>query len=77
MPENTHIKVKDGIIKICDFAFSGCTSLTNIELPAATTIGGYAFNKCYNLISMTIGTCYGYNPYSTYNNIYSYLLYGL
>jgi hypothetical protein len=36
-------------------AFSGCTSLASITLPASVTqIGGYAFSGCTSLASITL-----------------------
>ena len=35
-------------------AFYGCTSLTSVELPAATTIGDNAFYECTSLTSVEL-----------------------
>jgi hypothetical protein len=40
---------------ISEFAFSGCTSLTNVTIPSSvTSIGGSAFAFCESLTSVTI-----------------------
>lgn len=40
---------------IYDYAFSGCTNLTRIEIPnSVTSIGNYAFRYCEGLTSITI-----------------------
>jgi hypothetical protein len=45
----------DGITSIGDFAFSGCTGLTSINIPAGVVgIGEYAFQSCYRLTSISI-----------------------
>ena len=44
MPEGTSITIKDGTKGITSHAFSGCSGLTNINIPnSVTSIGGYAF----------------------------------
>ena len=41
---------------ICDYAFSGCTSLTSLIIPdSVTSIGSRAFYECSKLTSVTIG----------------------
>ncbi|MCD7796516.1 MAG: leucine-rich repeat domain-containing protein, partial [Clostridiales bacterium] len=48
--------VKDGTTLIADDAFSGCSSLTNVEIPESVEyIGNYAFYNCTGLTSATIG----------------------
>ena len=43
------------ITSIGDYAFSGCTGLSNVTIPSSvTSIGRYAFNKCTGLTSVTI-----------------------
>ena len=44
------------VTSIGNFAFDGCTGLTNITIPdSVTNIGGYAFYDCPSLTSATIG----------------------
>lgn len=45
----------DGLTKIKDYAFSGCASLTSIDLPnSVTNIGDAAFKNCSSLSNITI-----------------------
>ena len=44
------LTIPNGITKINDYAFAGCTSITSIILPnSVTAIGENAFSYCYNL----------------------------
>ncbi len=45
----------DGALtSIGSFAFSSCTSLTSIDLPACTSIGSFAFSGCTSLTSIKL-----------------------
>jgi len=47
--------IPDSVTKIGDFAFAGCTSLTNITIGSnVTSIGGFAFELCTGLNSIVI-----------------------
>lgn len=47
--------IPEGTTIIKDYAFDGCTNLTNITLPnSVTKIGGWAFHNCINITSITI-----------------------
>jgi hypothetical protein len=46
----------NGITTVGNYAFSGCTGLTTISLPAATDIGSYAFYGCTGLTTVTLPT---------------------
>ncbi len=49
------IVIPDGVISICNYAFSSCTSLASITIPdSVISIGGYAFYGCTSLASITI-----------------------
>lgn len=50
----TSVILPDSIDAIGDYAFSGCTSLTSIDLKGCKTIGRSAFNLCESLASITI-----------------------
>jgi hypothetical protein len=40
--------------KVGNCAFRGCSSLTSVSLPSATSIGYYAFSQCYSLTSVSL-----------------------
>lgn len=44
----------DVLTKIGGYAFAGCTTLTEVELPNVTTIGLYPFHKCTSLKSINM-----------------------
>ena len=47
--------IPDSVTSIGWYAFSGCTSLTNITIPdSVTSIGWYAFSGCTSLTNITI-----------------------
>lgn len=49
------VVIPDGVTSIGDYAFSRCTSLTNIKIPnSVTSIGDWAFSDCTSLTSITI-----------------------
>ena len=49
------LKVADGVTSVGDFAFSGCTKLASVTLPASVTrIGEKAFWSCHALTAITL-----------------------
>ena len=47
--------VADGVTSVGDFAFSGCTKLASVTLPASVTrIGEKAFWSCHALTAITL-----------------------
>lgn len=45
-----NLEISDGITKIGDYSFCGCSSITNVEMPkSVTVIGEQAFSNCTNL----------------------------
>ncbi len=56
MPEGTNIILREGTLGISDYAFSGCSGLTSIDIPnSVTSIGDGAFYQCSGLTSINIG----------------------
>ena len=50
-----HNGVTYSVTSIENFAFEGCSSLTNVTIPnSVTSIGSYAYSRCYELTSITI-----------------------
>lgn len=48
--------IPDGVTKIGDYAFTGCSGLLSITIPnSVTSIGDWVFNGCSELTSITIG----------------------
>ena len=46
----TEITIPEGVTRIGDYAFSGCSSLTSITIPnSVTSIGESVFSNCNNL----------------------------
>ena len=44
------IRIPEGVIRINEYAFRNCESLTGITIPASvTSIGDYAFENCDDL----------------------------
>ena len=51
----TSVEIENGITSICNFAFSGCESLSSITISdSVTRIGDSAFDSCTGLTSITI-----------------------
>ena len=49
------VEIPNNVTTIGDYAFNGCTGLTNITLPdSLTTINQYAFNGCTGLTNITL-----------------------
>ena len=54
--EAKEIKIPEGVTKIGDDAFSGCTNLENVDIPDSVTEIGYAaFRFCENLTELVLG----------------------
>ena len=54
-PQVTNYIIGDNVTSIGDYAFSGCTNLTSIEIPNGVTgIGDYAFYDCPSLMSIEL-----------------------
>ena len=53
---DTTVELRENTVGIADYAFEGCSTLTNITIPDSTiSIGKYAFWNCSNLRSVSIG----------------------
>jgi len=61
------VNLSEGLEKISGWAFKGCTSLTQITIPASVTWGGAneTFKNCINLKTVT---CLGTTPPTLYAN---------
>ena len=54
--DRTKSKLFDNnICAVGSYAFRGCTNLTSVDLPVATSIRGSAFSDCTNLASLILG----------------------
>lgn len=52
----TDITIPDGVVEIKYQAFHYCEGLTSIEIPNSVKYLGQAFQRCYDLKSITLGT---------------------
>ena len=50
-----------------NYAFAGCLSLTSIDLPVCTYIGGSAFANCRSLTSVDLPKCSVFGYYAFYS----------
>ena len=51
----TSLIIPNGVTKIKNYAFYGCTSITSVSLSnSMISLGGYCFRKCTNLATITI-----------------------
>ena len=67
--EGTEYLILQGVESIGEFAFSDCTSLTNITIPnSVTSIGDYTFGKCDSLSVLCKRNSYA-EQYAKENNI--------
>ena len=49
------IQIGNGVKQISNYAFYGCSCLTDVTIPNnVTNIGEYAFNNCYSLTSVSV-----------------------
>ena len=49
------VVIEDGVTRIGAYAFTGCTSLTDVNIPnSVTSIGTYAFSECTSLSDVNI-----------------------
>ena len=67
MPAGISIVLKEGTKSISPGCFSGCSSLTSVNIPnSVTTIGNSAFYGCRDLTSVTIGNSVTKIDYSAF-----------
>lgn len=71
--ESSSYEIPQGILEIGDYAFYGCTSLTDITIPdSVTSIGDFAFSYCDKLTDITIPdsvTTIGNNAFYGFGNL--------
>ena len=67
------VYIDDGVEKIGEYAFNGCSNLTSVDLPAVTNIGSNAFASCTNLTSVNLPavTNIGSNAFQSCSNLTS------
>ena len=75
MPSGTSMTIKEGTLRISDYAFDYCAGLTSIVIPnSVTEIGEYAFSYCEGLSSIVIPNSvtkvgeYAFSNTAWYNN---------
>lgn len=68
MPDDTDYIIADGTVSVTESAFSECTGLSSITIPASVTdIGSYAFIGCVGLESITVNADNEY--YTSVSNV--------
>ena len=65
--QNTIIELNNNKIENINICFIEYTSLTTIDLPECTSIGGYAFSNCTNLTTINLPKCTFINYNAFYN----------
>ena len=59
-PSASNSIVMNSITNVSGYAFYGCGDLTEVSLPIASSIGYSAFERCYTLNKITLGTIIEY-----------------
>ena len=57
----------DRVTKIKDYTFYNCSSLTTVDLPVATSVGGSAFRECSSLTTADFPVAKSVGTYAFYN----------
>ena len=64
----THLNIPDGMTRIGDMAFYGCTSLTEVTIPnSVTSIGSGAFGRCDGITTVFLPASVTYIAFSAFN----------
>lgn len=75
-----YFRVPDGVTRICDSAFEGCSQLTEVELPSSLAIVGcLAFSECSGLMQVGLPksvTAIGYSAFAGCSNMVELILPG-
>ena len=68
IPQNVAVNGNTySVTTIGERAFSGCSALTSVSMPAVTTIGNYAFSGCSALTSADMPEVTTIGPYAFHN----------
>ena len=65
--QNTIIELNNNEIENINICFTGCTSLTTVDLPKCATINGHTFRSCTSLTTVNLPKCTSIGEYAFSN----------